>query len=132
MKKIALFTVFACFMIILSGCGSSKEESTSYHKISAEEAKQMMENQEVVIVDVRTEEEYAQKHIDKAILVPNETIADEAKEKLPDKKAVYLVYCRSGNRSRAASEKLVEQGYEAVYDFGGINDWPYEVVESHE
>ncbi len=99
----------------------------SYHKISPEKAKYMMEHEVVQIVDVRHEEEYREGHIPGAVLVTNETIGDTLPEELPDKKAVLLVYCRSGVRSKQASQKLVRLGYENVYDFGGIINWPYEI-----
>ena len=98
MKKIALFTVFACIMVILQGCAK----------------------------DMPTEER--EKHIPDAVLVPNETIEDEAKDKLPDTDAVLIVHCRTGVRSKQASDKLVQMGYKNVYVFGGINDWPYDTV----
>lgn len=99
----------------------------SYQKISPEKAKHMMEHEVVQIVDVRHEEEYREGHIPGAVLVTNETIGDTLPEELPDKKAVLLVYCRSGVRSKQASQKLVRLGYENVYDFGGIINWPYEI-----
>ena len=99
----------------------------SYQKISPEKAKYMMEHEVVKIVDVRHEEEYREGHIPGAVLVTNETIGDTLPEELPDKKAVLLVYCRSGVRSKLASQKLVRLGYENVYDFGGIINWPYEI-----
>lgn len=108
----------------MSACTSE----SSYHKISAKEAKEMMDTQEVIIVDVRTQEEYDEGFIENAILIPNETI-NEAPTELPDKDAVILVYCRSGNRSRQAANKLVDLGYTNIYDFGGIIDWPYEIVD---
>lgn len=102
--------------------------TTLYRKISPEKAHEMMAEDGITIVDVRTEEEFAAGHIANAVLVPNETISDTAPEALPDKDAVLLVYCRSGRRSKEASEKLLELGYTNIYDFGGIIDWPYEVV----
>lgn len=104
----------------------------AYHKITAEEAKEKIDKGNITIVDVRTEEEYAEKHIENAILIPNETIGTEQPELLPDKTAVLLVYCRSGVRSKDASQKLVELGYEHVYDMGGIQNWPYETVAEEE
>lgn len=117
-------------LIILSGCSVKEhvDDSLTYHTITAKEAKQMMDKQDVIIVDVRRDDEYAQGHIPNAILVPNETIAQEAEKKLLDKNAVYLIYCRSGNRSAQASQTLAELGYKNVYDFGGIKDWPYEIA----
>ncbi len=106
------------------------EETAVYHKISAEEAKKMMEEQTVIVVDVRTASEYAEGHIANAILIPNETIGKEAPAELPDKSAVLLVYCRSGRRSENAANKLLALGYQNVYDFGGISDWPYDIVKN--
>lgn len=99
-----------------------------YHKISAEEAKAMMDKGGVTVVDVRRENEYAAGHIPGSILVPNEGIRDTQPEELPDLDAVLLVHCRTGVRSKQASDKLLEIGYKNVYDFGGIVDWPYETV----
>ncbi|WP_442872230.1 rhodanese-like domain-containing protein [Agathobaculum sp.] len=111
--------------------GTEEKQDTmnkAYHKITAEEAKKMMDEGGVTIVDVRTEEEYREGHVQDAILVPNETISTEPPEALPDKDAKLLVYCRSGRRSKDASDKLVDMGYQNVFDFGGIIDWPYDTV----
>ncbi len=105
------------------------EATADYHRITAEEAYEMMVSQEVVIVDVRTPEEYDGGHIPNAILVPNESIGDDMPEALPDKEATLLIYCRSGRRSKEASEKLLKLGYKSIYEFGGIIDWPYELVK---
>ena len=107
---------------------SSMKEQREYHKITAEEAKQMIDEGSVTVVDVRTQEEYDAKHIPGAILVPNESIGSEQPEALPDKEAVLLIHCRTGIRSKQASEKLVSLGYTHVYDFGGIESWPYDTV----
>lgn len=104
--------------------GSAAVEA--YHKITSEEAKNMMESGGVTVVDVRRPEEYAKKHIPGAILVSNETIAEKSDEMLPDKDAVLLIYCRTGARSKQASDKLIKLGYKNIYDFGGIVDWQYE------
>ena len=87
----------------------------------------MEEETDYVILDVRTPEEFAQKHIPGAVNVPNEEIGDDEIEEIPDKEQLILVYCRSGNRSKQASGKLAALGYTNVYEFGGINDWPYEI-----
>ena len=100
-----------------------------YRKITAQEAYDMMTNQAVTVVDVRTAQEYGEGHIANAILVPNETIGEETKAVLQDLDATLLVYCRSGRRSKEASEKLLALGYSNVCDFGGIIDWPYDVVQ---
>ena len=133
MKKWIL--ILAAALSALSGCGTAadntkapaQEGAGKYMQITQEEAKKMMDEQEVIIVDVRTEEEYAQGHIENAVLVPNESIADTPPAELPVD-ATLLIYCRSGNRSKQASQKLADMGYAHVYEFGGINDWSYEVV----
>ena len=137
MRQILLFAALAASLALLSGCALSKTkkdtedtaEKAAYHKISAEEAYEMMASQEVVVVDVRTREEYDGGHIENAVLVPNESIGSEMPEALPDKEATLLVYCRSGRRSKDAAEKLLKLGYQSVYDFGGVIDWPYELVK---
>ena len=101
-----------------------------YQKITAAQAKSRIDSGDrVIILDVRTAEEYQAGHIPDAILVPNETIADQAPEQLADLNAEILIYCRSGNRSAQAANKLIALGYTNVYDFGGIIDWPYETVQ---
>ena len=100
----------------------------SYQQITQEAAKEMMDTQEVVILDVREQHEYDSGHIPEAVLLPVGTITeDTAAAVIDDLDTVVLVYCRSGNRSKTASQALVDLGYTNVYEFGGINDWPYEV-----
>lgn len=124
MKKIMTLLVM---IMILGGCGTEKQES-GYQQITAEEAKTMMEEQaDTVILDVREQDEYDEKHIPGAVLLPVGTIDEEtAAAAIPQKDTVVLVYCRSGNRSKTASTALAGLGYTQVYEFGGINDWPYE------
>ena len=137
MRQILLFAALAASLALLSGCTLSKTKKdtegmtgkAAYHKLSAEEAYEMMASQEVVVVDVRTREEYDGGHIENAVLVPNESIGSEMPEALPDKEATLLIYCRSGRRSKQAAEKLLKLGYQNVYDFGGVIDWPYELVK---
>ncbi|MCC8024008.1 MAG: rhodanese-like domain-containing protein [Clostridium sp.] len=105
------------------------QQASAYHKISPEEAKEMMDGKEATVVDVRTPEEYEEGHIPGAVNIPNEEIGDTEPDLLKDKDAVLLIHCRSGVRSKAASDKLVELGYTQIYDFGGIIDWPYETVK---
>lgn len=112
-----------------SSVGTTEKEKGMYKKISAKEAYDMMAAGGVTVVDVRTKAEYDEGHIKGAVLVPNETIVNNAPSELPDKQAVLLVYCRSGRRSHDAANKLLALGYENVYDFGGIIDWPYEKVK---
>ena len=139
MRQILLFAALAASLALLSGCALSKAKAdtaedvpdkAAYHKISAEEAYEMMVSQEVVVVvDVRTREEYDGGHIENAVLVPNESIGSEMPEALPDKEVTLLIYCRSGRRSKDAAQKLLALGYQSVYDFGGVIDWPYELVK---
>ena len=116
----------------IASSGESEEnpsDTSEYQKITAEQAKSMMDaDKSLLVVDVRTQEEYAQGHISGALLIPNETITDQPPERLSDKDAVILIYCRSGNRSKQAALKLLDMGYMQVYDFGGIIDWPYQTV----
>lgn len=132
MKQTWLGALLAA-VLLLTACGAAPaaredDASDAYHKITAEEAKEMIDAGGVTIVDVRTAEEYAAGHIPDAVLVPNEDIGEEQPEVLPDLDAVLLVHCRTGVRSKQASDKLVDIGYQNVYDFGGIVDWPYDTV----
>lgn len=123
-----LFVVLlAAFLTFVGITGYGGNEMGRYEKISSEEAKLMMGHDHVLVVDVRRPEEYKEGHIPGAVLVTNETIGNTIPKELPDKKATLLVYCRSGVRSKQASQKLIRLGYEKVYDFGGIISWPYEI-----
>jgi len=102
---------------------------TEYKKISSEEAKKIIANEEVIILDVRTKDEYDSGHIENAVLLPVADIDTKAFGVFTNKDDKILVYCRSGNRSATASKLLIKMGYTEVYDFGGINDWPYEIVK---
>ena len=114
--------------LLLVGCAAPAEEIT-YRQINMDEAITMMEEGSgYIILDVRTPEEFADKYIPGSINIPNETISTEEIPELPDKDQLILVYCRSGNRSKQASEKLVALGYTNIVEFGGINDWPGETV----
>ena len=138
MRQILLFAALAASLALLSGCALSRAkedtaedmtDKAAYHKISAEEAYEMLVSQEVVVVDVRTSEEYDGGHIENAVLVPSESIGSEMPDVLPDNAATLLVYFRSGRRSKDAAVKLLALGYQSVYDFGGVIDWPYELVK---
>ena len=104
--------------------------ANSYEQITPEQAKTMMDTEkDYIIIDARTTEEFAEGHIENAILIPEYEIAQRAEKELPDKEQLILVYCRSGRRSKIASEELVKLGYSNVKEFGGIIDWPYEIVK---
>lgn len=142
-RKIMLLTMIGLFSVFGFSCsktGNKKQSLTiskevkngkkaEYKKITSDEAKKMMETQKVIVVDVRTLEEYTEGHIPNAISVPLETIENEAEAKLKNKDDLILVYCRSGRRSREAALKLIEKGYTNVIDFGGIQDWNAEIVK---
>ena len=120
------FALILALVLLLTACA----QAASYEQITQEEAKQIMDTTNgYILLDTRTREEYDQSHIPGALLIPHTEIAQRAEEELPDKDQVILVYCRSGNRSKQASEVLVELGYTNVKEFGGIIDWPYEVEQ---
>ena len=127
------FVPFLFLFLLVAGCAAPAESEASYRQVSMDEAIAMMaEENDYIILDVRTPEEFAEKHIPDAINIPNETIGTEEIPELPDKEQLILVYCRSGNRSKQASEKLVRLGYTNIVEFGGINDWPGETVSGNE
>ena len=122
------FIPILMMLLLLTGCGSQSSEKT-YRQITMEEAVTMMEEETgYIILDVRTAQEYSEKHIPGAINIANESIGTEDIPELPDKDQLILVYCRSGNRSKQASEKLVKLGYTNIVEIGGINSWPGETV----
>ena len=148
MKNIlCIISIFSC--ILLTACGqatsigiiggadgptaiyvSEKGEKTMYEQITVEDAKKIMDSSEdYIILDVREKEEFDEGHIPGAILIPYTEINEKAEDALPDKDAQILVFCRSGRRSKIASESLAELGYTKIKEFGGIIDWPYEVVK---
>jgi len=124
--------VLSCLALLLVVCllgACSAPEPAVYQKITAEQAKaQMEEGGAYILLDVRTDEEFSEGRIDGAILIPDYEIGDRAAAELPDKKALLLIYCRSGRRSALAAQELIDMGYTNVYDFGGIIDWPYDTV----
>ena len=130
MKKINTLFILSLLSISLVACGNTSTKSDEpYQTISKKEAKEMMDDDEnILILDVRTSDEFLSGHIEGAVLLPNTVIKDKAAEVIPDYSTTILVYCRSGNRSASASAELAEMGYTNVYDFGGIIDWPYEIV----
>jgi len=144
MKRLLSILLTTCLLLLL-GCSpaapdtpdqvetppaeANAAESLGYKQITPEEAKAMMDRGEAdVILDVRTLDEFETGHIAGAVLLPDYEIEDKAETVLPDKNAVILVYCRSGRRSKEASAALAEMGYQNVFEFGGIIDWPYETA----
>ena len=109
---------------------TSTNNSLTYEQISGEEAKRLMDTEtDFIIVDARTEEEFNEGHIEGAILIPEYEISERAEKELPNKDQLILVYCRSGRRSKIASQALADLGYTNVKEFGGIIDWQYEIVK---
>ena len=130
-KKIITFILTTLvFPLIFSGCGQAKvNKENTYMQITAKEAKTLMDTEmNYVILDVRTEEEFSESHIMGALLIPDYEISVKAENILTDKEQLILVYCRSGRRSKLAANELATLGYTNVKEFGGIIDWPYNVV----
>ena len=129
-KGLIIMLLISLSLFGLTACGGENEKTPTYEQITAEQAKTIMDTEkDYVIIDARTEEEFAEGHIENAILIPEYEIKDRAEKELPDKEQLILVYCRSGRRSKIASEELVKLNYTNVKEFGGIIDWPYEIVK---
>ena len=127
-RKMRIFVLILAILMIFTGCGGTTTVENNYQQISQEKAKEMMDTQSVLILDVREQNEFDAGHIPGAVLLPVGTITkDTAAAAIPDLDTVVLVYCRSGNRSKTASQALADLGYTNIYEFGGINTWPYEV-----
>lgn len=129
MKRFFLLTVLVMVALLGVACGGEKasgsgEEKSAVRKVSAEDAKKLMEAEGgYLIVDVRTPQEYAEGHVPKAINIPNETIATTPPAGLPDKGQRIFLYCRSGRRSHDVAQKLAAMGYKDIVDFGAVTDW---------
>ena len=131
----ALLWIIAAAAMLLVACErkSSAPESApaenTYQQITQEEAKAMMDEQDVIILDVREQDEYEAGHIAGAVLLPVGSVDEEsAAAVIPEKDSVVLVYCRSGNRSKTASQALADLGYTSIYEFGGVITWSYGLV----
>ncbi|HZX46583.1 MAG TPA: rhodanese-like domain-containing protein [Clostridia bacterium] len=133
MKPGQALAVICIAAVLLAGCAAAPNGTTpagpGYEKISAEEAKDIMDSEDAIILDVRSRDEYEKEHIQNAVSLPSTEIESLAEEMLPDKNATILIYCKTGKNSAEAAEKLVKMGYTKVYDFGGIEDWPYQTVK---
>ena len=135
-KAITVFTIL--ILLLTAGCGASNQSAeraaeSTYSQISQNEAMEMMARDNGhVVVDVRRQDEYDAGHIPGAILIPNESIGSDPPETLPDYDQIILIYCRTGNRSKQAAEKLAAMGYTNIYEFGGINSWTGDIVTNEE
>ena len=126
--KILCLTALGATVFSFSSCSDTPERK--YEQISQGEARRiMLSGVEYYLVDARTESEYAEGHIEGAVLIPEYEITERAEKELPDKERIVLVYCRSGRRSKIAAEALAELGYKNVKEFGGIIDWEYGTVK---
>ena len=126
-----LLLTFFAVLLLLTGCGA--EDAPTYRQVSSDEAAAMMASEsDYLILDVRTREEYEQGHIPGAVCVPNESIGSGELSALPRKDQLILVYCRSGNRSKQAAQKLADAGYTNIVEFGGILSWTGETVSGSE
>ena len=129
LRGLIIMLLISLSLFGLTACQSGDNNAT-YEQITAEQAKTIMDTEkDYVIIDARTEDEFAEGHIENAILIPEYEIKDRAPKELSDKEQLILVYCRSGRRSKIASEELVKLGYTNVKEFGGIIDWPYKTVK---
>ena len=130
LRGLIIMLLISLSLFGMTACDGENNKTSTYEQITAEQAKTIMDTEkDYVIIDARTEEEFAEGHVENAILIPKYEIKDRAEKELPDKEQLILVYCRSGRRSKIASEELVELGYTNVKEFGGIIDWPYEVLK---
>lgn len=130
LKGLTIMLILNLSLFSLTSCQNNTTDTPAYDLISPEEAKTLMDTEtDYIILDVRTAEEYAEGHIPNAVNLDHEDVPSQAEAMLPDKDALILVYCRSGRRSKIAADALVELGYTNVKEFGGIIDWPYEVVK---
>ncbi len=129
LKGLIIMLLISLSLFGLTACQDGGNNAT-YEQITPQQAKEIMDTeQDYIIIDARTEEEFVEGHIEGAILIPEYEIKNRAEKELPDKEQLILVYCRSGRRSKIASEELVKLGYTNVKELGGIIDWPYEVVK---
>ena len=140
MKKSVCLILVLLIAVLLAACQNRKEENKmeknakGYYEITQENAKEIMDSEkDILIIDVREEDEYNESHIKDALLLPlsvlySEEAENSAKKVIPDKNMKVLIYCRSGRRSKEASAVLASLGYENIYEFGGILTWQYDIV----
>lgn len=133
MRKLIVALIAFAFIIPLTACvgsGDKQEEASEsvYKTLSPEDARELIGNEGVFLVDVRTPQEYSEGHIPQSLLLPLDDIQEKAQDVLPDQYAKVIVYCRSGRRSALAAKELLSLGYKDVYDLGGILGWPYETT----
>ncbi len=136
MRRLIFMALMPFALIMLFSACTGGAENTAfeenmesvYQKITPVEAKELIGSEKVVLVDVRTRDEYEAEYIPGAVLLPLDYIQERAQSLLPDQYDTIIVYCRSGRRSAIAAKELLDMGYKTVYDLGGIIDWPYETA----
>jgi rhodanese-related sulfurtransferase len=130
---LAALLLAGCVRVPAENMNSEKPTKATSQKLDQGTAQENLEaNEDILLIDVRTPEEFEEKHIPNSILLPDYDIDKLAPEMLPDKDAQIYLYCRSGARSSAAAAKLADMGYTQVYDIGGIIDWKYETISGKE
>ena len=126
MNKLIVIFIIAAIIVLVITSGKLMAQKQGFKQISQAQAKEIMDTRtDYILLDVRTEKEFAAGHIKGAILIPDYEIKLRAEKELPDKAKTILVYCRSGRRSKLAARDLAELGYTDVLEFGGIIDWKY-------
>jgi len=128
MRVKKLLTGIFIMLLLISNTACQSKTEKAYQKITPDEAHRRLQEEEgIILLDVRTAEEYNQGHIPDSILLPVDKVKDGIKSVVQDKNTIIFVYCRSGNRSATAAQILADMGYTKVYDLGGINAWKYEL-----
>lgn len=124
-----LLPLFIAVLLVFTGCGEKENVmKNTYEKISMSEGLKRMESDEgYILLDVRRADEFAAGHIPSAVNLPNEKIGKAEIPSLPDKNQTIYIYCRSGNRSKQAADKLLSLGYTNLIEFGGILDYTGEL-----
>ncbi len=135
MKNIGLLIMAVIVLIFLilkkaNDTEPSTQEVAGYATLTPEQAKEKIDKEkDIIILDVRTPMECAEGHLPNNILIPFNDLETKASKKLPDKETPIFVYCARGDKSRAASKKLVFLGYTKIFNIGGINKWPYDIIK---
>lgn len=130
---LAMTLIFgAGFYVAWAQNAESGSKKNQYQTISPAEARKRLDNEKgIVLLDVRTPEEYREGHVPGSILLPVDELEAKIAGIIPDKQTTVFVYCRSGRRSAIAANTMIKLGYSSVYDLGGIVDWPYQTEKGN-
>ncbi len=134
MRKIMAVLVLLATLFSIAGCDGDahedRKEQAKYRRITADEAQVLMQReQDYLILDVRSPEEYAAGHIPHAINIPMEQFGEDPPKELPDRNQMIFVYCVKGVRSMNVANRLAHMGYKNIVEMGGIQDWHGEIVK---